>query len=104
VLYQRRYREIEEVRKCYDEQEQVDRDDFISKPLAEIDSEDSDSNSDPDYDGEDDGGAAVDSEEDWEEVHEGDAPQEQEPQPEPKEELKEVPEEEHVALGAQAAD
>jgi hypothetical protein len=67
--------EIEELHKHYDEQEQVikDFDDFIAKLLAEEDSED-DSDSGPGYDGDDDGGAADDTEKDSEEVSEGDAP------------------------------
>jgi hypothetical protein len=69
--------EIEELHRCYDEQEQVtkDCDDFIAELLAEVDSEgDSDSDSGPDYDGDDDGGATGDTEDDLEEVPEGDAP------------------------------
>jgi hypothetical protein len=69
-----------------------DHDDFIVELLVKIDSEDSDSNSDPNYDRYDDGGVAEDSEEDSEEVPKGDTPHEHAPQLEP--ELDEVPQEE----------
>jgi hypothetical protein len=51
--------EIEELYKHYDEQEQVikDCDDFIVDLLAKIDSEDSDSDPNLNYNGDDDGGA-----------------------------------------------
>jgi hypothetical protein len=70
--------EIEELHMCYDEQEQVieDNDDLIAELLVEVENEDDrDSDSGPDYNGVDDGGAADDTEEDLEEVLEGDAPQ-----------------------------
>jgi hypothetical protein len=54
-----------------------DHDDFIVELLVEVHSEgDNDSNSGPDYDGDSDRGAAGDTEEDLEEVLEGDATQE----------------------------
>jgi hypothetical protein len=63
--------EIEELHRCYDEQEQVikDHDDLIAELLAEVDSkDDSDFDSGPDYDGDEDRGAADDNEEDLEEI------------------------------------
>jgi hypothetical protein len=75
-------REIEELHKRCDEQEQVikDRDDFIAELLAEEDSKD---DTGPNYDGDDDWGAADVTGEDPKEDPEGDAPQEQAPQLEP---------------------
>jgi hypothetical protein len=79
-------REMEELHRCYYEQERLikDRDDLIAELLAKEDNEDdSDSDSGPDYKGRDDKGAEGDTEEDPEEVPDGDAPQEQVPQLEP---------------------
>jgi hypothetical protein len=79
-------REMEELHRCYYVQERLikDRDDLIAELLAKEDSEDdSDSDSGPDYEGCDDIGVKGDTEEDPEEVPEGDAPQEQVPQLEP---------------------
>jgi hypothetical protein len=86
--------EIEEVHRCYDEQEQVikDRDDFIAELLPVVDSEDDgDSNSGPTYNGDNDRGAVRDNGENPKEVPEGNAHQEQAPQLESM--LEEVPQE-----------
>jgi hypothetical protein len=53
-----------------------DNDDLIAELLVEVENEDDrDSDSGPDYNGVDDGGAADDTKEDLEEVLVGDAPQ-----------------------------
>jgi hypothetical protein len=75
-------REIEELHWCYDEQERVikDRDDLIAELMVEEDNEDdSDSESGPNYEGDDNRGAKDDTEENSDAVPEGDAPQEHVP-------------------------
>jgi hypothetical protein len=74
--------EIEELHRRYDEQERVikDRDVLIAELMAEEDSEDySGIDSSPDYEGDNDGRAEDDTEEDLEEFPKGDAPLEHAP-------------------------
>jgi hypothetical protein len=93
--------EIELLHRLYNEQERVikDCDDLIVEIVAEEDNDDdNDSNSGPDYEGDDNGGARDVTVEDPEEVLEGDAPQVQPP-------VEEVPQEEapHPVVEPQAA-